>query len=532
MLIDGTTLSRDAKLQADVCIMGGGVAGLVLARELAGDKVSVIVLESGGEGYQQPAQSLYRASQENPGTGYPDPEFSRLRMLGGSSNHWENNTSPLDPIDFEKRSWIPGSGWPIGYADLAPFYDAAGEYVGVGPDGYDTAYWAAQLSLEDVVKSSSLLATGIAKASLPPTRFYAAYGEALVDHPLVTIITQATVVDIEFDQSQQMVSAAAFETEPGNRIAVAAKKFVMCFGGIENARMLLHFNEKYNDQLGNRQGLVGRYFMDHPVVRGASLFPDNVDALGLYQVNELDGRMVVGFLQLARAALEQHQLTNIRMPLVPTTHYYMSDGISSHHIMQDAFANGELPDNFGTHLMNFIKDIDMVAEAVARKAFKKKLFSHADEFSGYLLSMMIEQTPNENNRISLGDDRDPYGVKRVVIDWSLSADDRDRFWRGLEIAGRGVGAEQLGRLRILKEREERMFGDQLSFGHHHSGTTRMAANEQQGVVDKHHRVFGSQNLFVAGSSVFPTIGHVTPTLTIAAMAIRLAGQLAQEVRND
>lgn len=532
MLIDGNTIGVGAKFEAEVCILGGGVAGIVLARELSQHAVKVIVLESAGENYDQNKQDLYSPSKENSDSGYPDPSFSRLRMLGGSSNHWENNTSPLDPADFEKRPWIQGSGWPISYSDLVPFYPRAGEYVGVEADGYETEFWTEKLKSNNVVKESPLIDTGIAKAAQPPTRFYAKYGSELNASSSVTIISYANVVEVDYDTSNQKIDTVYFESTPGQRAQVTAKYFVMCFGGIENARMLLHFNEKYEDNLGNKFGNVGRYFMDHPVVRGAHFYAHDRDLFGLYGFNDLDTRFVVGFLKLREEALRQHELTNIRMPLLPATNYYLSDGISSHHIMQDAFGRGELPKDLGSHLMNFVKDIDMVAEAVTRKTFDGKLFDHADEIGGFQLSMMIEQTPDKDNQIKLGNDRDCYGIKKVVVEWVLRDDDKERFWRGLEVVAQSLGALELGRMRLLKEREDRIFGDQLSFGHHHSGTTRMSASEQEGVVDSAQKVFGTNNLFVAGSSVFPTIGHVPPTLTIAAMSIRLAEHLAKEVKDD
>ena len=527
MLVDGSLLQAGKEFKADYCIMGGGVAGLVMATELLSSGASVIVLESGGEGYSQEAQDLYQPSQSVSLNGFPDPSYSRLRFLGGSSNHWENNTSPFSAIDFEKRSWIENSGWPISYDDLAPFFGKAGEYVGVGSDGYKTDYWAEQLNKQDVVGNSDLLQTGIAKASVPAVRFYQTHGAYVKNHESSSIVVSANVTDVNFNPESGLIEQVSFESVKGKTCFVNAKRFVMCFGGIENARMLLSFNEKYDNKIGNAYDNVGRYFMDHPLARGAFLYPTTSQSFDLYRGSMLGDKNVVGFLELSEAAQKQHELISLRMPLVPVTNYIASDGISSHHIMMDAFEEGEIPDNFGQHIVNYVKDFDMVLEAISRRAWGKKIFSHADEIGPFQLPIMIEQPPYRDNRVSLGTDRDRLGIKKLLIDWEFKQHDIERFWKALELVAFEVGQLSIGRLRLLKEREARVFGDQLSFGHHHTGTTRMSNSPKMGVVDANQKVFGTKNFFIAGSSVFPTGGHVPPTFTIVATAIRLARHLEE-----
>lgn len=527
MLLDGSKLNERSSYESDICILGGGVAGIVLARELLGKFKKIILLESGGENYTQEAQELYAPSTKNKSY-YPDPTYSRLRFLGGSSNHWENNTSPLDPMDFENRSWIPNSGWPISFNDLESFYPKAEVYCGVKGNGYDTDEWVNKLAYTDLVKGSKVLETGIAKAAVPSTRFYAAHGQPLVENSSIQVITFANVVDLDFDEQTQKIQKVFFETKPGLRHEVKAKAFVMCFGGIENARMLLTFNEKYKNKIGNYHDNVGRYFMDHPTVRAANFYPHTHKGLELYTGDPIGDLNVKGFLELKKDSLALHELSNIRMPLQPATKYEMSDGISSHHILGDAFSEGELPEDFGAHILNYVKDIDMVVEAVSRKAFDKKLFDDADDIAGYQFAMMLEQTPHRDNRIRLGDKLDPYGIARIEIDWEFKKDDQERMWRGLEVTANELGALSIGRLRLLKERSERLMGDQLGYGHHHMGTTRMSKDYKSGVVDAKQKVFGTNNFFIGGSSVFSTGGHVPPTLTIAAMSIRLAETILKE----
>lgn len=515
---------EESVLETDVCILGGGVAGLTLALEMRNLAKDLIILEGGGRSFDTRSQELYTASKENR-TQYPDPRFSRLRFLGGSSNHWANNTSPLDPFDFEVREDIPHTGWPITHQELAPYYSAASRYCGLGNDDYSIETWSLRLKSKDPVEGSDILATGIAKAAVPATRFFERWGDGLTNARNVRIITNANVCDMGFEPLNGIVDTVQFASKEGVQFKVHAKFFVMCLGGIENARMLLFFNKNHKDAIGNQNDLVGRFFMDHPMVRGALFYPNNPESFNLYRGGDFDNLHALGYMKLNPSCLVENRICNVRMPLEPVSRLAMSDGVSSLHIISKEIGDFSLPDEIGQHVANIARDIDMVGEALSRKFFGAELFDSADEVEAYYLAMMTEQTPNRNNRIFLGPDLDVYGVPKIKIEWRVSEEDRVRLWRALEIAGREIGRLGLGRLRLLRERSSRLWGDQLGFGHHHMGTTRMGFDSESGVVDRDLRVFGTQNLFVSGSSVFPTGGHVPPTLTIAALSIRLASHL-------
>ena len=523
--------TKDKELKkASICILGGGVAGLVLAQELSSQLTEVVVLESGAEEFNMQTQQLYEA--EGFPHDFPNPLSSRLRYLGGSSNHWQNNTTPLSPIDFEPRSWVENSGWPISFGDIAPYYDKAASYCGTAPGGYNLNYWAGKLSGKDLVKESKILTTNVAQVANPPVRFFSKLKNDLTAMTNVTIIKNANVVDILFDEQQNTVNKIYIESEPGDRFSIAADIFVMCFGGMENPRLLLEFNDKYNNGLGNQGDCVGRYFMDHPVVRAAHFHAQNDEKFSLYKWSSIDNRLVKGFFQLEERLLTEQQLTNIRIPLIERSNYALSDGISSYHSITNALSNFEVPEDFGEHIYNLVTDFDMVAEAIARESLDVELFEHANQFGGFELQVMIEQSPERHNRIKLGQRRDRYGIRKLIVDWQLSDNDKKRMWKGLEFAAKEVGALSLGRIRLLREREDQIWNNLLGFGAHHMGTTRMSESSTNGVVDSNQKVFGTRNFYVGGSSVFATGGHVPPTLTITAMTIRLAKHLLGEINSE
>lgn len=522
MLIDGNSIK--GKLQYDICIVGGGVAGIVLACELIESGKKVALVESGGENFNKLAQDLNIATKFP--NHFPDPHYSRLRFLGGSSNHWENNTSPYSPIDFEVREGIAYSGWPISFDEVNQYYPKAGDYCGVGSDGYNLEYWSTKLGLKPVTAGESELESRIAKAALPPTRFFYKHGHKLVNSKNIDVITFATLTDITYSPVSKNIESAIFSNHNGKTFSVVADKFVMSLGGIENARMLLHFNNKFEQMLGNQYDQVGRYFMEHPTPRAAQLFVNEPSLYNLYSSNVVDNVGVVSFLSLSDKLVESENTINLRMPLIPQSNYTLSDGISSFHVLSNAMSDGDWPDFAGKHMLNIVSDWDMVIEAIARKQFDKKLFESASEIGGFQIPMMMEQTPNPDNRIRLSNDKDRYNIPKIAIDYRISDADKDRVWRSLGLVAKEVGMLGIGRLKTLQERSSRIWSDQLGYSNHHMGTTKMSKTPGHGVVDQNLKVFGTNNLFIGGSSTFPTGSHVPPTLTIAALSIRLAEHLS------
>lgn len=523
MLINTNLYNSNISLNADVCILGAGVAGIVLANELMPYFKNIALIESGGIDYSVETQSLYAAETKH--ELFPDTSTSRLRMLGGSSNHWENSTETFDPIDFEKREWVDNSGWPINYSDISDYYTKAAQYCGVGEDGYKVDTWEKLLNKKDLFFKSNLIDTGITKNGIPPTRFFEKYGDKLINNNNITVYKNANVTNIIYEPDSQKVKTITFQSFNKIRHNISANAFIMCFGGIENARIMLEFNSKYNNVLGNQNDNVGRYLMEHPTIRAAHLYPFKKEDFPLYKGAMHEGKGIVGNLKLSASSLRKNKSLNMRMYLHSQSKLTLSHGVSSLHILSEHARDFDIADNFGTHLFNIIKDIGTVSDTISRKKFDHQLFDDSDAFGGFQVIAMMEQTPYRNNRIKLGSEKDIFGIRKIIIDWKVTQKDKDMAWKSLEILANSVGEEALGRVRLLKERDTRIWKSQLGFSHHHIGTTRMGFSEKNGVVDLNQRVFGTKNLYISGSSVFPTGGHVPPTLTIVALTIKLADHI-------
>jgi hypothetical protein len=294
-------------------------------------------------------------------------------------------------------------------------------------------------------------------------------------------------------------------------------------GGIENARMLLIFNEKYNNQLGNKKDLVGRFFMDHPLLRAAKLYTDKGKDLGILEGQRVvDGKAVMSFIQHSNESILKNKVINLRIPIFSASRLKLSDGVESMHVLKSSLSNFDLPENAIIHIINTIKDADTVNESIFRKVFNTKVLEYVDDFEGYEMPVMFEQLPHFDNRIALGEKLDEFGLKKHIVYWKFHDEDFELAWNSLKVVASELAISNVGRMRLMSEFQNRLQTEKLFVSHHHMGTTRMAANASQGVVDINGKVFGVDNLYISGSSVFPTGSHVPPTLTLVALAIRLA----------
>ena len=455
---------------------------------------------------------------------------SRLRFFGGSTNHWEGSCRTFDPIDFETRSWVPDSGWPISYHDLEPYYDRAFPYIEVGARFPDE-----RMLLGDLNPYQKKLIAGGFQARLgyhsPPTRFGKRYIEDL-DVSNITILTRANLMSINESADRQSVNSLTICNYKQQKATVTAKYYVVALGGIENARALLLSDSVTPGGIGNERGLVGRYFMDHPVIEGAVFYP-TADFVRAWKTGVIEYQSKTHPLSLEASddLLRRNQLTNARMPLDWASKSYTSLGIESVHQIEKALSTGRELHEVLTHLSNVMGDADLIFEQWRRNHGFSPWIARADEYGGFVMSIMMEQRPDRDNRIVLTNDRDALGLRKGRIAWRLPQSEKDDFKRLLGLFAKGTGAQGLGIVRSLLSEDDmnRRFEELINFGHHHMGTTRASADPKRGVVDPDQRIHGRANIYMAGSSVFPTGSHVPPTTTIVAMTIRLADHLKKRL---
>jgi choline dehydrogenase-like flavoprotein len=513
MFIDGRTVDEDAVIETDICVIGAGAAGITIARELADTSIQTCLLESGGFEYDNEIQSLYKG--ENIGLPYGSLETCRFRIFGGSTFAWRGLCRTLDKLDFFERNWVSHSGWPITKEDLDPYYQRAHPVCQLGPYNYNTADYETK-DIKRIPLDQERIVTKIFQSS-PPTRFGEVYRKELKRVSNVKVYLYATVLDLHTNSDGRTVTRVRVSSISGPKYWVQARQFILATGGIENARLLLLSNNVHNKGIGNYHHLVGRFFMDHPLLKstGIAALDSEVNLnFNRWRRKVKDG-LITGFLTFRQKTQETEKLLNCGLKTNPLK---QSKGVISIRRLLKKIGRGEIPENFTNDVWSVIKDIDDVAAYGYRKTFGPKL---AD------LMYWSEPVPNADSRVTLSTQQDPFGQPRVKLDWRLTSMDRQNMTRAHQILGQELGKAGLGRVKLnfIEEEDGWPENPQLSRSSHHNGTTRMSSNPKQGVVDKNCRIHGVSNVYIAGSSVFPTSGHANPTLTIVALAIRLADHI-------
>jgi choline dehydrogenase-like flavoprotein len=499
MELDAKRFREGTTLDTDICIVGAGPAGLVLAAELVDKRCDVIVIESGG--HRPEAEILALNVGDASGDVYAGLGPTRHRGVGGTAHLWNSATAghvgakyaPLDKADFELRPRREHSGWPFTLDDLRPDYECAQRICGLGPFAYQAAAWADSLhqpwSALGAPLVSRVYQAGTREALLSPLRARIARATN------VRLCTHASASALHADASKRRITSVAVGTPGGSRWSVRAGRVVLAAGAVENARLLLLADEG-SGAVGNTSGWVGRGFMEHPRDRSLTLRPRTPDLFAqsaFYdQWRAADGTWLAGRLALDGAALATGDLLNASGTLFPR----LSDGRARVRAALPAFASRLMQgEGFGSSR----------ARASARA------------FAGFTVLLNVEQTPHPENRITLSTRRDALGVPLPALHWRWRADDHARLERLRDHFGWAL--EPMGAVTIDRD----ALPDPNA--HHHAGTTRMHDDAARGVTDRNGRVHATDNLYVSGASTFPTAGFANPMLTIVALSVRLARHL-------
>ena len=518
MLTDARSLDDNRRIDTDLAIIGAGPAGISLARRLANRRTQVCLIESGGLSLEAETQDLYQG--ETPGIEYPI-STSRLRYFGGTSGHWGGYCRPLDPIDFEQRDWIPLSGWPLTRAALAPYWEAASEAVEVAPARYEDADYWAQATGEPMVEwRAGRFSTRFFQFS-PPTRFGERYRAELEHAANIRVLLHSNLTRISLIPSARAVSFLQLQTLNGRRHQVHAKRYVLATGGIENARLLLLSNDVMPNGIGNQHDMVGRCFMEHPHLGG---FADIVIA----DLNRLPRIYRERILVDGRTA---------RVCYIPDADFLRRERLlSASFTMSVIDSFGPTPRTEADPAIIGQRTMLAAARPFLTDRPAADINRHTDQSAGHKgngpgvrmgIGCACEQAPNPDSRVTLSDETDALGLRRSRLDWRLTEQDRRSLLANVHALARELGATGIGRMRPRLPNDGQ-WEPRVSGGSHHMGTTRMSDDPKRGVVDRDCRVHGIDNLYIAGSSVFPTSGSANPTLNILALTYRLADHLGQQ----
>ena len=543
----------EGPLRADVVIVGAGPAGITLGLELAASGIEVLIVEAGGARYQAEGQAFYRAAAVSPDTHGP-AQLYRRRQFGGSSALWGGRCIPLDPIDLEPRPWMAHSGWPISHDELAHHYDAAAAWCEAGPARFDagSALPGEAPALVAGVPNGDIVLDRIERFS-PPTDFGRRYRVRLERAPCLRVLLHAPVMRVLSHEGG--AAAAGVEVRVGQTLLrIEAARVVLAAGGIETARLLLASNDQRSCGLGNERDLVGRFYQCHlegEVGRIRFVAPPAAVRAG-YERSP-DGVYCRRYAWLSPAAQRREALAGLVLRpnhanIVNPDHRQavLSAMYLVKHLIVPEYARKltALEEHalaarranalrfHAEHLRNLVLGAPGLLAFSAMWA-RKRVFARRklpsvflpDPRGIYPIEFNAEQEPHPDSRITLDAERDAHGQRQVRIDWRTTEADHRRLVSGLRLMQAAFTAQGGARLEFDGADLDAAAAQRIPVGGHHIGTARMGHSAATGVCDANGELFGTRGLFIAGAAAFPTSGFANPTLTIIALAVRLAQHL-------
>ncbi len=556
MILHAGAIDAGTVLRADVCIVGAGAAGIALALSLRGSGLDVLLLEAGGERAEPASQALYRGEVADPAL-HSAPDRYRQRRFGGSTTIWGGRCVPFDAIDFERRAWVPHSGWPFGREALLAHYAVASTLCESGPFAYSAEAVAGGVPEMLAGFAPEHFDTATIERFSCPTDFGRRYRHRLAAQAGLRVVLGASVTRIVTDEGGTAVrrlevaraGRTARDGDPG--FSVAAGRVVLATGGLEVPRLLLASRGPqggpHADGIGNARGLVGRFYMCHVAgTYGTVRLSEGARVFHGY-VRDADGSYCRRRWALGEAAQRQQGVggfvARLHHPRIPDPAHRTGalSGIwLARRLIRYEYGrrlSGEAPGRAAwlRHAGNLVADAPGTAgfllhwlrrRTLAERKFPSVVIRpRADLFS---LDLHAEQVPNPSSRVTLGQGVDALGLPVLRVDWRPDPLDLRTVRVGTRLLAQDLGRSGLAALEDEPAGVEHAMLRDGAYGGHHIGTARMASDPREGVVDADGRVHGMRNLYVAGSAAFPTSSQANPTLTVVALAVRLAEHLRAE----
>lgn len=552
MIEDARKIEPGSTIESDICVLGGGAAGICFALEFLGSGQSVTLLPGGGPNQNASCIDLYRGIIDPPRSHEPLEE-NRLRMWGGTTTVWGGRCVPFDSIDFEERSWVPFSGWPVSIGEISPFIDKASQISEAGSAAFDArkVFPDKQHEIIQGFDCESIVSWPMERWSVP-TDYSKKYHSLLSKAENIRILMHAHGIKLVEDRQVQAIDYVEAACSPKQVFKVRAKKYVLACGALENVRLMLASNSKNPAGIGNENDLVGRFYQSHMFGVCGSLKLKNPQKGFIYDFErDAEGVYCRRRFWLSPACQERLQTNNV------VGFFFRNVSGSSEHrngmvslvMLVKTFLGGarkgprrlfrilrDQRTDIANHLKIVLQDgfsiAPQVAAVIYTRFFQKRrlpMILPSQKNNCFPLFFQTEHAPNFDSRVTLDEKEvDEFGVPRLKVQIKFSDIDHHTVRTFIKTFDERVKELGIGEFTLSDEDREFLSNPAsrtFNSNSHNIGTTRMAGDPAEGVVDANCKVHSMDNLYVASSSVFPTSSHANPTLLIIALAIRLADHI-------
>lgn len=550
MLIVSPSLSDLTALEADVTVIGGGPLGLNTAIALVDAGLRVLLLESGPAARDDRVQDLAADDLLTPDT-HHDPAITVARRLGGAGNLWGGRCLPDDPIDFAARPWLGmETGWPVGPADLAPWLEPACAAFGAGKPVFSDP-------IPGLSQTSEAFTTDRLERWSDEPRPQVLHKERIDSDPKLIVATGVTVTGFALEGDRIAALDLWIDDETLRSGQLPVREVILSGGGNASARLLLNVQAAHPTLFGGVDGPLGRFYMSHVNGQIADIVFENEtlhDALDFY-VDD-NGSYVRRRIAPAEDTQKQHELANVVFwPVVPeiaqaehrsgplsSVFLALSFPILGPRLIAEPIRLkhvGQAPYHRLRHIWNILRDPIHTISFVPWFLWNRRYAKHRlpgfflkNPGKRYGLEFHSEHLPEADSRLTLSEERDRSGLRRLKIDFRFSEADVASVLRAHDALEDWLAAEGFGRLIYRYPEDGRDAGvlAEAKHGNHQQGTIRMGHGPEDGVVDGWGSSFDLGNLHVVSTAVLPTSSQANPTLTALQLGLRLADRLATAIK--
>jgi choline dehydrogenase-like flavoprotein len=528
MQVDLDSVTTRIRFKSTVCIVGAGIAGLILARTLAKHRIEVHLLEGGGPLPEPRSQELYAVQMA--GMRHDGATEGRFRVFGGSSTRWGGQLLSYPPDIFNPPVGIPSVGWPLRTAEIEPHYAEVRDIMHVSHHS-PAARAIKSLSTRRPVDSPDINVRFSKWGPFSRRNLASTLGPECLASERITVFFHANVTGIEFRAGSDRVDKVTAKNYAGKSFDFESSQFIICAGTIETCRILLASKARLEPRLGETMDNVGVYFHDHISFAAAKMTGSARKAfVKLFTPSLIEGTLHTPKLEASAGFRSRENL------LAVMAHFAIEEPEGSGIAAVRTFFQAIQRRQGGSVLLKTGLALPRHAVDISKLIWSVRVRKQRAITDRALITLRIdcEQASNAANRITLAEECDAIGMPRAMIAWRISEHER----RTVGIFAKVVDTylNQLGFGAISWNPALSHLDDSwLKFTHdtfHPMGGTRMGVDSSTSVVDSNLKVHGTANLFVASCSAFPAGGSSNPTFTLMALTLRLGAHLADVVNAE
>jgi len=494
----------------DYTIIGSGAAGILLAIKLTEKGKRVLMIEAGHFDEDAERQSLNIILQT--GKELESSESGRKRVLGGTTIAWGGQSLPFYPIDFSKRDWVQNSGWPLPIEEVQPYYNEANRFMGVDEADYEDDVFS-MLGMKKQDFNRDELWYHFSKWA-PEPNFKKLYHSTLERNVTVLYNTVATCINVDDNKLATTLELGNFK---GQKVIIPVNSVIVATGSIEASRLLLASDKQVAGGLGNQSGWLGKCFMEHPCIEiGIVSTPNQYKLQQAFNTHLYKKRKYSVRISLAEKAQREQKVLNASMGIM----FDYNDGRMDPYVEVRKYLHERKINSIPSLFTN------MGAYLLSAKALvlNKLIYKHNARARAVV---MMEQEPLKESAITLSNEVDAVGMRKASLNWQISHKTWDTVVYASGVLKRELKRLGFGELNVHAHinSANANWAGHLTDVNHHMGGTRMSATAEEGVVSTDLQVWGHPNIYVCSCSVFPTVSHSNPTLTMMALCIRLVNKL-------